>query len=65
MDIFSLNNETCGNAACVNTDRLTAMSKQHEKPTSIKLGMSTKEISDVVSDRLVKSIHDQLVQTKK
>jgi len=59
MSLFSFNTG-CANGTCGSTDVLAVFRNETEKHTAIKQGMSANEISDIVSDRLVEVIKEQL-----
>jgi hypothetical protein len=64
MNLFSLNTN-CVNEQNSNGDVLSAFRNHNEKEITIKQGMSVNEISDIVSDRLVELIKNQLPKEKK
>jgi len=64
MSLFSLNTN-CANESNANVDILAAFRNHDEKESTIRQGMSINEISDVVSDRLMEIIKNQLPKEKK
>lgn len=63
MNLFSLNTN-CVNEQNSNVDVLAAFRSHNEKEVTIKQGMSVNEISDIVSDRLIELIKNQLPKEK-
>ncbi|MCC5932126.1 MAG: hypothetical protein JJU28_22965 [Cyclobacteriaceae bacterium] len=47
-----------------NTDVLSAFKQEPEKPMTIKQGMSAKEISEVVSEKVIAVVKEQFHATK-
>jgi hypothetical protein len=63
MSLFSLNTD-CANGTDRDADVLAAFRNKAEIDTTIKEGMSANEISDIVSDRLIKIIKEQLQKSE-
>ena len=63
MDTISFNLEF-SNSCLSNRDVLSAFNQNPEKRLTIQQGMSVKEISDVVSDKIILIIKDQFQATK-
>lgn len=59
MSLFSFNTG-CANGTCGNKDVLAAFRNETERHTAIKQGMSANEISEIVSERLIEVIKEQL-----
>lgn len=63
MNLLSLNTN-CVKEQNSNIDVLAAFRISNEKEVTIKQGMSVNEISDIVSDRLIELITNQLPKEK-
>lgn len=63
MNILSFNNEFSSNIHS-NKDLLSGFKQYHEKTMTIHQGMSVKEISDVVSEKIISIVKDQFQATK-
>lgn len=63
MDTFSFNPEST-NSSNPNHDVLSGFKSANTKNTSIQPGMSVKEISDVVAEKLMAVILEQFEATK-
>ena len=63
MDILSFDTDFAGNSFS-NKDVLSAFKQHPEKTLTIQQGMSVKEISDVVSDKIIAVVKEQFQATK-
>lgn len=62
MNILSINNDFSVNS--FSDKDVLAVFKESEKSTTIQKGMSPNEISDVVSDKVIKLVKEQFQITK-
>jgi serine/threonine protein phosphatase PrpC len=63
MDTLSFNNNFAGSAFS-NKDVLSAFKQHSKKSTTIQQGMSVKEISEIVSEKLISVVKEQFQATK-
>jgi serine/threonine protein phosphatase PrpC len=64
METLSFNNN-CENNSYSNKDVLSAFKETSEKNLSIHQGMSVKEISEIVSEKIIVIIKEQFEATKR
>ena len=58
MNLFAFNNDSASNASA-DTDVLSVFKQKAEKSTTIHQGMTTREISDIVSDKVISIVLKQ------
>jgi hypothetical protein len=63
MSTLSFNNDFAGNNFS-NRDVLSAFKQRSEKSMTIQQGMTVKEISDVVSEKVIAIVKEQFQTTK-
>ena len=64
MNILSFNGDFAAENAFSDKDVLSAFKQHPEKSMTIQQGMSAKEISEVVSDKIIAVVKEQFEATK-
>ncbi len=65
MNILSFNNGFANNNTFSDRDVLSAFKQEPDQHQEIKQGMSSQQIADIVSDRLIEVVREQFETVKK
>lgn len=63
METLSFNSNS-GNNSNFNKDLLSGFKEKSDKNSTIQYGMTVKEISEIVSEKIIKVVKDQFEATK-